>query len=74
MEEFMRVPCRDLGGIARHAGPTPQRSDQWPKATRQGRERAAREAIDGETGVIPSKSAISPSLLPFAHSVSASHE
>jgi hypothetical protein len=48
------------GGIARAARPTPQRSRQWAQPAREGRERASREAIDGETGVIRCAGSASP--------------
>jgi hypothetical protein len=50
-----RTPCVEWnwGGIARAGRLTPQRSRQWALAGPQGRQRASRAAIDGETGVIP---------------------
>jgi hypothetical protein len=48
------------GGIARAARLTPQRSGQWAQPARKGRERASREAIDGETGVIRCARSASP--------------
>ena len=48
------------GGIARAARLTPPRSRQWAQPAREGRERAPREAIDGETGVIRCARSASP--------------